>query len=60
MQTYFCNIIPNLASFSKKLDDISLLTSKHWVILDESSHRKSTYIFRNNKEIIVSENGLPK
>jgi len=58
MQTYFLNIIPSLARFSKKLDDITLLTSKHWVILNESTQSKSTYIFRNNKELIVSENGI--
>ena len=58
MQTYFSNIIPSLARYSKKLDDISLLTTRHWVILDESSQSKSTYIFRNNNELIVSENGI--
>jgi hypothetical protein len=58
MQTYFLNIIPSLARFSKKLDDITLLTSKHWVILNETTQSKSTYIFRNNKELIVSENGI--
>jgi hypothetical protein len=58
MQTYFSNIIPSLARYSKKLDDISSLTSRHWVILDESSQSKSTYIFRNNNELIVSENGI--
>ena len=58
MQTYFSNIIPSLARFSKKLDDITLLTSKHWVILNETTQIKSTYIFRNNKELIVSENGV--
>jgi len=58
MQTYISNIIPSLARFSKKLDDITLLTSKHWVILNETTQIKSTYIFRNNKELIVSENGI--
>lgn len=58
MQTYFLNIIPSLARFSKKLDDITLLTSKHWVILNKITQIKSTYIFRNNKELIVSENGI--
>lgn len=58
MQTYFSNIIPSLARFSKKLDDISLLTSRHWVILNETTQSKRTYIFRNNKELIVSENGI--
>ena len=58
MQTYLSDIIPRLARFSKKLDDITLLTSKHWVILNETTQIKSTYIFRNNKELIVSENGI--
>lgn len=58
MQTYLLDIIPRLARFSKKLDDITLLTSKHWVILNETTQSKSTYIFRNNKELIVSENGI--
>ena len=57
MQTFIADIIPKLQRFSKKLDDLSLLTNQHWVVLDELGKSKNVYIFRSNNELLISANG---
>jgi hypothetical protein len=57
MQTFISEIIPKLQNFSKKLDDLTLLTNQHWVVLDELNNAKNVYIFRNNNELLISSNG---
>jgi hypothetical protein len=57
MQTFIADIIPKLQSFSKKLDDLTLLTNQHWVVLDELKQSKNVYIFRANNELLISSNG---
>ena len=57
MQTFIADIIPKLQKFSKKLDDLSLLTNQHWVVLDELTKSKKVYIFRSNNELLISSNG---
>jgi len=58
MQTYFSNIIPRLSQYSKQLNDETLLTSRHWVVIDEIANRKNIYIFRKNRDLLISTNGL--
>lgn len=57
MKTFLTSIIPKIQKFSKKLDDISVFTDKHWVVIDNSSDSKLVYIFRGNNEILISQNG---
>ena len=57
MQTFIADIIPKLQKFSQKLDDLSLLTNQHWVVLDELTKAKNVYIFRSNNELLISSNG---
>ncbi len=57
MRTFLANIIPNLQQFSQQLDDLSLLTNQHWVLIDEIQQSKTVYIFRKNGELLVSRNG---
>ena len=57
MQTFIADIIPKLQRFSQKLDDLSLLTNQHWVVLDELTKSKNVYIFRSNNELLISANG---
>ena len=57
MQTFIADIIPQLQKFSKKLDDLTLLTNQHWVVLDELENAKNVYIFRSNNELLISSNG---
>ena len=57
MQTFIADIIPKLQKFSQKLDDLSLLTNQHWVVLDELTKSKNVYIFRSNNELLISSDG---
>ena len=58
MQTYLSDIIPSISRFSKQLNDETLLTSRHWVVIEELENRKSIYIFRKNRDLLISTNGL--
>jgi hypothetical protein len=57
MKTYIAEIIPRLSKFSKQLDNLTLLTEQHWVVLDIISSQKRVYIFRRNNELLVSTGG---
>lgn len=57
MRTFVNNIIPKIQLFSKKLDDLTLLTNQHWVVFDDDSLTKVVYIFRSNNQLLVSRNG---
>ena len=60
MKTYILDIIPKIQRYSRKLDDLTILLNKHWVIFDEILSSKSVYIFRANKELLISNNGKVK
>jgi hypothetical protein len=34
MRTYLADIIPKIQRFSKQLDNLTLLTNQHWVVID--------------------------
>lgn len=57
MKTFFTDIIPKLKKYSNKLDNLSLLTNQHWVVLNDLEKTKVIYIFRENKDLLVSTNG---
>jgi len=57
MKTYIADIIPKIQRFSQKLDNLSMLTNQHWVVLDELSQSKTVYIFRTNGELLIAING---
>lgn len=57
MKTYIADIIPKIKKFSEKLDNITYLTNQHWVVIDELKNSKFVYIFRNNNELLISQNG---
>lgn len=57
MRTYISEIIPKLQRFSEKLDNLTLLTDQHWVVIDEIENSKVVYIFRSNNELLISKNG---
>ena|SRR5690606_16827214 len=58
MKTYLAGIIPKIKKYSEKLDNLTLLTNQHWVVLNELQNSKFVYIFRNNYELLISENGV--
>lgn len=57
MKTFLSNIIPKVKRFSEKLDNISLLMNNHWTVVDESSNSRMVYIFRDNNQLLISNNG---
>jgi hypothetical protein len=57
MKTYLSEIIPKINQFSKRLDYLTLITNQHWIVLDELNKSKTVYIFRNNNELLISNNG---
>lgn len=57
MKTYFSDIIPKIQKFSQKLDNLTLLTNQHWVVIDDIDNIKRVYIFRTNNELLISHNG---
>lgn len=58
MRTYLADIIPKLKRFSEKLDNLTLLTNQHWVVIDELKNSKVVYIFRSNNQLLISQNGI--
>jgi|GEM_PF-1265798 len=57
MKTYLTDIIPKIKRYSEKLDNLTLLTNQHWVVLDELKNSKFVYIFRSNQDLLISQNG---
>lgn len=57
MKTYLADIFPKILNYTQKLDDLTLLTNKHWVSIDNIWINKTVYIFRDNNELLISTNG---
>jgi hypothetical protein len=57
MKTFVADIIPRIQRYSQKLDNLTLLTNQHWVVLDELGQAKTVYIFRDTNELLISTNG---
>ena len=57
MKTYISDIIPKIKRYSQKLDKLTLLTNQHWVVLDSISESKNVYIFRENNQLLIAQNG---
>lgn len=57
MRTYISDIFPRIQKFSQKLDNLTLLTNQHWVVIDDIDNTKNVYIFRHNNELLISQNG---
>ena len=59
MITYLLDIIPSIQRFSERLNNLTLLENKQWILLDEQNpNRLITYIFKSNKELLISNNSL--
>jgi hypothetical protein len=58
MRTFILDIIPKIKKYSEKLDKISVLTDKHWVVIDDELKKKIVFIFREkDNQLLISENG---
>ena len=58
MRTFIADIIPKIQRFSKKLDQLTILTNHHWVSLSDIANSKTVFIFRPNNQILFAENGV--
>ena len=58
MKFYILEIIYKIQSFSRKLDETSLIENNHWVSIDELEDEKRVYIFRPNGQLLISTNGI--
>lgn len=57
MKAYLSDILPKLQRFSKKLDNLTILTNQHWVLIERITEAKYIYIFRSNNELLISKDG---
>ena len=57
METNLSVLVPRVNKLSQKFDNISLIQSHHWVLVDEMKDNKNLFIFRNNNELIISDDG---
>ena len=58
MKTFLLDIIPRIQRYSQKLDNLAVLTNKHWVFIDEELNKKVVFIFREKeRQLLISENG---
>jgi hypothetical protein len=60
MITYLADIIPRIQRYSKRLDDLTMLTNQHWVSISDITETKTVYIFHSNGELDIFENGIGK
>ena len=54
MKTYILDIIPKLERHSKKLNDLTKFHNNYWILLEENSNSKKTFIFRQNNQLLIS------
>jgi hypothetical protein len=57
MNSYIADFIPRLKSFSKQLNNLTLLADKEWVLFEPNSKERRIYIFRRNGELLISQQG---
>lgn len=57
MKTYLLNAVQRLKNYSQKLDAEAILFEKSWEVFNESGN-KELMIFRTNKELLISRNGI--
>lgn len=57
MIQYLADIIPKIQKFSKKLDELVILTEQKWVLINNNGEKK-VFIFRSNGELLISTNGV--
>lgn len=57
METSLSELIPRVSKLSQKFDNTSLILSHHWVLIDKINSKKKLYIFRKNKELLISKDG---
>jgi hypothetical protein len=58
MKFFTLSILNQILSFSKNLENTSILTDNQWVLYNEKNNdTKTIYIFRSNNQLLISING---
>jgi len=57
MKQYLISLVTRLKNYSESLDNIALFQDKTWTFFDKDNS-VIRYIFRANKELIISKNGI--
>ena len=57
MKQYLTSLITRLRNYSEGLNNIALFQDKTWTTFDENNSI-IRYIFRADKELIISQNGI--
>ncbi|MDR2953556.1 MAG: hypothetical protein LBV43_00565 [Prevotella sp.] len=57
MKYYLLNTIQRVKQYSKQLDAESVLYNKNWIVFNDGED-KEQFIFRPNKELLISRNGI--
>ena len=57
MGTFLLDVTAEIKRHSQKNDELTLLTNKRWVLIDEKSNNKTIFIFRGNEDLLISTNG---
>ena len=58
MKTSLFNIYDKIKNYSHKIDNLSLLIDQNWIKINEDNASKVVFIFRNNGQLLISENGI--
>lgn len=57
MKEFINHIIPNLKNTSEKLNASAILKNQQWILVNEDGITNNTYIFRDNKELLIVVDG---
>lgn len=57
MKYFLSDIIPRLQQYTRKLDDITCLANQNWILTNSDPSVKTIFIFRKNRELLISKNG---
>src|SRR5436305_9301829 len=56
MKTFIVDIFPKIQNHSQKLTNLTLLTDHQWINIDNIFSDRTVYIFRKNKDLLISNN----
>ena len=57
METFLLDVLPEIKRHSQNLDDLTSLTNKRWVCIENNLKYKTIYIFKNNEDLLISTYG---
>lgn len=58
MKSYLLDFFPAIKRIDRKLDNLSQLLHKHWILFEENKEIETKFIFKEEKILYVSINGI--